>query len=112
MHSPKLEWCILRVTPPATRTGAPHCGFHCHWLSLRVCLTLHFLWQAGRRHGSDGSENEWQVGVSPFDEQGKLLPGLLSEQDAAQIVAPFEADGTVMAYNFRLCVTQARPALA
>ena len=38
---------MLRVKPSAqTHTAAPHCGSHCHQLlSLRVCLTLHFLCQ-------------------------------------------------------------------
>ena len=60
----------------------------------------------GRRHGSDGAENEWRVAVNPYGSNGELLPGLLSHEDAAHIVPPFEGDSTVMAYNFRLCVTQ------
>jgi hypothetical protein len=61
---------------------------------------------AGRRHGSDGGENEWRLAINPYDSKGKLLPGLLSHEDAAKIVPIFQGDNTVMAYNFRLCVTQ------
>ena len=62
---------------------------------------------AGRRPGGDGSENEWRRAVSPYDNStGELLPGLLSAKDAAQVTATYGTDKTVMAYNFRLCVTQ------
>jgi hypothetical protein len=46
--------------------------------------------------------NQWQVKVSPYDKDGKLLPEV--SQDAPGV--PGTSDRKVQAYNFRLCLTQ------
>lgn len=75
---------------------------------------------AGRRLGDPRNQNNFNVAIDPYVAPAKshadaapdqaaspvLLPGLLSAEDAAQIVKPGQADSKVQSYNFRLCVTK------
>lgn len=61
---------------------------------------------AGRLHGDVRNTHEFHAVVDPFDQNGRPLPGLLSEADAAMVSGRVgQGDKLVQAYNFRLCVT-------
>ena len=61
---------------------------------------------AGRLHGDVRNQHEFHAVVDPFDGEGKPLPGLLSEADAAAVSGRVgDGDSLVQAYNYRLCVT-------
>jgi hypothetical protein len=59
--------------------------------SLKIPLTEHVVTSVDQR----------QVRVDPYASDGSPLP-LLATGDVG---VPFEADGQVQAYNFRLCAT-------
>ena len=46
--------------------------------------------------------NQFEVGISAYDEKGKLLPGVVKKD----IPEAGSADGQVMAYNYRPCLTK------
>ena len=57
---------------------------------------------AGRQELLPGS-HQLRVATSPYDDAGKLVPYVRPETD---LVPVGEGDGRVMAYGYRLCLTQ------
>jgi hypothetical protein len=57
---------------------------------------------AGRRHGGDGTENEFRSVVNPFYSNGTMLAGLLSHEDAmANYGQPGSGDNKVQGCVFQ-----------
>jgi hypothetical protein len=52
--------------------------------------------------------HQWPVAVSPFDDQGKLLPLVQPGRAGEGALAAGAGDKKVQAYNFRLCMTQVK----